>query len=91
MLIYAGLMIDKGELKVLAFNVRFGDPECQVLMPLLENDILDLLLKASTNRLNEIELKIKDKKSRIKIRMIKVRMVKYEETDQLGSDLHSHT
>jgi phosphoribosylamine--glycine ligase len=61
--LFIGLMLVGGKPYVLEYNVRFGDPECQVLMPLLENDILDLLLKASTNRLNEIELKIKDKKS----------------------------
>ncbi len=41
--LYAGLMIDRGRPKVLEFNVRFGDPECQVLMMRLRSDLLDLV------------------------------------------------
>jgi phosphoribosylamine--glycine ligase len=43
--LYAGLMIDAAGPKLLEYNVRFGDPECQVLMPRLKDDIL-LLMKA---------------------------------------------
>ena len=42
--LYAGLMVAAGRPKVLEFNVRFGDPECQVLMPRLRSDLLDLML-----------------------------------------------
>jgi phosphoribosylamine--glycine ligase len=42
-LLYAGLMVDRGEPKVLEFNVRFGDPECQVLMLRLRSDLIDLV------------------------------------------------
>jgi phosphoribosylamine---glycine ligase len=42
-LLYAGLMIDDGRPKVLEFNVRFGDPECQVLMARLRSDLIDLI------------------------------------------------
>jgi phosphoribosylamine--glycine ligase len=42
--LYAGLMIAAGRAKVLEFNVRFGDPECQVLLPRLRSDLLDLVL-----------------------------------------------
>ena len=41
--LYAGLMVDGGRAKVLEFNVRFGDPECQVLMLRLRSDLLDLV------------------------------------------------
>jgi phosphoribosylamine---glycine ligase len=41
--LYAGLMIAGGRPKVLEFNVRFGDPECQVLMLRLKSDLLDLV------------------------------------------------
>lgn len=43
---YAGLMMTADGPKVLEWNVRFGDPECQVLLPLLESDLLDLLIRA---------------------------------------------
>jgi phosphoribosylamine--glycine ligase len=41
--LYAGLMVHEGKAKVLEFNVRFGDPECQVLMARLESDLVDLM------------------------------------------------
>jgi phosphoribosylamine---glycine ligase len=49
--LFAGLMIDKGEPKLLEYNVRFGDPECQVLMARLESDIVTLMLAACEGRL----------------------------------------
>src|SRR5262249_5462634 len=42
--LYAGLMIADGRPKVLEFNVRFGDPECQVLMMRLRTDLLNAVL-----------------------------------------------
>jgi phosphoribosylamine--glycine ligase len=41
--LYAGLMVEHGRAKVLEFNVRFGDPECQVLMLRLRSDLLELV------------------------------------------------
>ena len=38
-ILYAGLMINKSEPKLIEYNIRFGDPECQVLMMRLKNDI----------------------------------------------------
>jgi phosphoribosylamine--glycine ligase len=49
--LYAGLMVRDGEAKVLEFNVRFGDPEAQVLLVRLRSDLLDLLDRASSGRL----------------------------------------
>ena len=49
--LYAGLMIDAGEPKVIEFNVRFGDPEAQVLLFRLESDLVPLLLAAAKGRL----------------------------------------
>ena len=45
--LYAGLMLGEGEPKVLEFNVRFGDPETQVVLPRLRSDLLELLLAAT--------------------------------------------
>ena len=49
--LYAGLMLTAGGPKVLEFNVRFGDPEAQTLMPRLDSDLLPLFHGAATGRL----------------------------------------
>jgi len=51
--LYAGLMITKDEPKVLEFNVRFGDPETQVAMAMLDEDLLELLYSAADGALPE--------------------------------------
>lgn len=51
--LYAGLMITKNGPKLIEYNVRFGDPECQALMLRLETDLLDLLLATVTGKLNQ--------------------------------------
>lgn len=51
--LYAGLMLTKDGPKLLEYNVRFGDPETQVLMMRLENDLVDLLEAVCTGRLKE--------------------------------------
>jgi phosphoribosylamine--glycine ligase len=59
--LFAGLMISKeGEVKVLEFNVRFGDPETQVLMGVLEGDLAELLVSAARGRLDSSALSIRD-------------------------------
>ncbi|PKU26052.1 phosphoribosylamine--glycine ligase [Telmatospirillum siberiense] len=50
-ILFAGLMIDEGEPKLLEYNVRFGDPECQVLMARLASDIVALMLAAAEGQL----------------------------------------
>ena len=54
--LYAGLMIENGFARLVEYNVRFGDPECQVLMMRLGGQILDLLLACAEGRLAEIEV-----------------------------------
>jgi phosphoribosylamine--glycine ligase len=51
--LYAGLMITKQGLRVLEYNVRFGDPECQPLMMRLESDLVDILEATADGRLAE--------------------------------------
>jgi phosphoribosylamine--glycine ligase len=48
--LFVGLMITREGPKVIEFNCRFGDPECQAIMPRLEDDLLALLLAAATGR-----------------------------------------
>jgi phosphoribosylamine--glycine ligase len=53
--LYAGLMVtDRGPL-VLEFNARFGDPETQVILPLLKSDLVDILLAVMQGNLNQVE------------------------------------
>lgn len=52
--LFAGLMVDGDDVKVIEFNVRFGDPETQILMPLIEGDIVPLLAAAATGNLSGI-------------------------------------
>ncbi|WP_374291580.1 phosphoribosylamine--glycine ligase [Paenirhodobacter enshiensis] len=51
--LYAGLMIENGRARLVEYNVRFGDPECQVLMMRLGAQALDLLLACAEGRLGE--------------------------------------
>jgi phosphoribosylamine--glycine ligase len=51
--IYAGLMITEFGPKIVEFNCRFGDPETQILMPMLESDLLDICHAVAENRLSE--------------------------------------
>ena len=53
-ILYAGLMIENGTSRLVEYNVRFGDPECQVLMMRLGGQVLDLLLACAEHRLDEI-------------------------------------
>ncbi len=59
--LFAGLMIVNGEPYTLEFNVRFGDPECEVLMPLLKTPAGELFDKAASGRLNELKVEFIDK------------------------------
>ncbi|KAF2435224.1 phosphoribosylamine--glycine ligase [Tothia fuscella] len=59
--LFSGFMITKDGPKVLEYNVRFGDPETQSLLPLLENDLAEIMLAATNGTLSSIDLKISDK------------------------------
>lgn len=61
--LFIGFMINESGIYVLEFNVRFGDPETQVVLELIDNDILDLLMKTSSKKLDQVKLKINDKKA----------------------------
>ncbi len=58
--LYAGLMLTGDGPKLIEYNVRFGDPECQVLMPRLEDDLLPLLLASAEGRLAEFSPRWRD-------------------------------
>jgi phosphoribosylamine--glycine ligase len=52
--LYAGLMIDRGQAKVLEFNARFGDPEAQPLLLRLKSDLVDILEAVAAGKLNQV-------------------------------------
>src|SRR6056297_2661445 len=59
-ILYIGLMITKDGPKVVEYNCRFGDPECQVILPSLQNDLLDLMLSVTEQRLDEKSIQVDD-------------------------------
>ena len=54
-ILYAGLMINNGDPKLIEYNIRFGDPECQILMMRMKSDFLEIVI-------NTIERNLKNKK-----------------------------
>ena len=54
--LYAGLMIVNGEPKVVEFNARFGDPETQVVLPLLESDLVEIMLACIDSGLDKVKI-----------------------------------
>ncbi|NLF79937.1 MAG: phosphoribosylamine--glycine ligase [Clostridia bacterium] len=57
--LYFGLMLTKNGPKVIEYNCRFGDPEAQVVLPLLETDLLDIMLAVEEERLGKIDIRFK--------------------------------
>ncbi len=58
--LYFGLMITPKGTKVIEYNCRFGDPETQVVLPLLETDLFEIFEAVADERLSEIDVKFKD-------------------------------
>jgi phosphoribosylamine--glycine ligase len=58
--LYAGLMLTDEGPKLIEYNVRFGDPECQVLMPRLKSDFLPALIAACDGTLDQVRLQWRD-------------------------------
>jgi phosphoribosylamine--glycine ligase len=61
--IFFGLMITENGIYSLEYNMRLGDPETQVVLPLMENDFLEVIEKCMNGKLNELEMRWKDKKA----------------------------
>ena len=57
--LYVGIMVTATGPKVVEFNVRFGDPECQVLLPSLETDPVRIMLDIATRRFRSAEVKLR--------------------------------
>jgi len=62
--LYAGLMLTGEGPKLIEYNVRFGDPECEAIMPLIDGDLAELLLAVASGRLADVSPpKLKDEHS----------------------------
>ena len=59
--LYFGLMLTKDGPKVIEYNCRFGDPETQVVLPLLESDLLTIMMATTNGTLDKTEVKWSDK------------------------------
>ena len=59
--LYFGLMLTSNGPKVIEYNCRFGDPETQVVLPLLESDLLTVMQAVTEERLGEVEVKFSEK------------------------------
>jgi phosphoribosylamine--glycine ligase len=59
--LYAGLMLTAEGPKLIEYNVRFGDPECEAIMPLIDGDLAELLYAVATGRLAEAEPRLTGK------------------------------
>ncbi len=57
--LYFGLMLTAKGPKVIEYNCRFGDPETQVVLPLLESDLLEIMLAVEEERLSQLDIKFK--------------------------------
>lgn len=79
--LYAGLMISCGIPKLIEYNVRFGDPECQVLMTRLNSDIVPALVATCDGKLDKIELCWKNEAALVVIMAAKGYPGKYDKGD----------
>jgi phosphoribosylamine--glycine ligase len=59
-ILFAGLMVDGDDVNVIEFNTRFGDPETQILMPLIEGDIVPLFARAAAGELQAEKVALKE-------------------------------
>lgn len=59
--LYFGLMITKDGAKVIEYNCRFGDPETQVILPLLKSDLLDIMIATTNGNLDKVKAEFENK------------------------------
>ncbi len=82
--LYFGLMLTPNGPKVIEYNCRFGDPETQVVLPLLETDLISVMQAVTNQKLSEIEVKFSDKSACCVIMASEGYPVKYEKGFELN-------
>ena len=76
--LYFGLMLTPNGPKVIEYNCRFGDPETQVVLPLLESDLLEIMKATANGTLDQVEVKFADKAAACVVMASDGYPVKYE-------------
>ncbi len=84
--LYFGLMITPDGPKVIEYNCRFGDPETQVVLPLLESDLLEIMIAVAEERLADVEVKFSDKHASCVIMASDGYPTKYEKGFEISVD-----
>ena len=84
--LYFGLMITKDGPKVIEYNCRFGDPETQVVLPLLESDLLEIMLEVSRGELDPEKVKFSDRSACCVILASNGYPAKYESGFEITAD-----
>lgn len=82
--LYAGLMLTPDGPKTLEFNCRFGDPETQVILPLLQSDLFEVMLASAEGRLSDVELSWRHGWSAVGVIMASA---KYPESSTKGCEI----
>jgi phosphoribosylamine--glycine ligase len=82
---FAGLMITAKGPELIEYNVRFGDPECQVLMMRLKSDLLELLLATAEGRLHEVAAEWRDETALTVVMASKGYPGSYEKNTPIGA------
>ena len=62
-ILYAGLIIKDNQPKLIEYNIRLGDPECQVLMMRLKTDLLKIIIACKKKQINKLAIKWSNKKA----------------------------
>ena len=84
--LYFGLMLTPNGPKVIEYNCRFGDPETQVVLPLLESDLLDVMMATTNGTLDKCEVKFANKSACCVIMASKGYPEKYESGFEITID-----
>ena len=84
--LYFGLMITPNGTKVIEYNCRFGDPETQVVLPLLDTDLYTIMEAVADEKLSEIDVKFKDENACCVIMASEGYPVKYEKGYEITVD-----
>ncbi len=90
--LYFGLMLTAGGPKVIEYNCRFGDPETQVVLPLLESDLFDVMRSVTEGRLSDADVRFSDRHAACVIMASKGYPEEYEKGYgiTIGDDVKEH-